>query len=148
MNLNKDEIISDVLAKFEKDLTEARTPTTPQSIERFNDNGFKYAGMVAALTSAAVKRAKVRLVDAYLKGSKLDLTITSAEKVFVAVLGRSVSQRNKGEYATTGRTAMHKTTITPEQIEALSAEIKPALKRLIAEMEHIKEKVKASHAKE
>ena len=140
-NLTKQE----VLTKFEREISDARSDVYATNLQAFSNKGYQRGLRLAPQVSAAVKRAKVRFIDAYLEASKLDLTITSSEKVFLAVLGRSVSQKNKGAYATAGRTAQHKTNISNQQIETLANEIKPKLLVLLNEMDLIKVKVKMEH---
>ena len=140
-NLAKQE----VLTKFEREINDARSDIYATNLQAFSNKGYQRGLRLAPQVSAAVKRAKVRFIDAYLEASKLDLTITTSEKVFLAVLGRSVSQMNKGAYATAGRTARDKTNISNQQIETLANEIKPKLQVLLHEMDIIKEKVKMEH---
>ena len=138
-------VLEEVLTKFVREISDARSDVYTTNLQAFSNKGYLRGLRLAPQVSAAVKRAKVRFIDAYLEASKLDLTITSSEKVFLAVLGRSVSQKNKGAYATAGRTAQHKTNISNEQIETLANEIKPKLQVLLHEMDIIKEKVKMEH---
>jgi hypothetical protein len=138
-------VLTQVLTKFEREINDAREDVYATNLHSFSNQGYERGKRLAPQVSAAVKRAKVRLIEAYLQNSKLDLTITSSEKVFLAVLGRSVSQKNKGEYGTAGRTARDKTNITNEQIETLANEIKPKLQVLLHEMDIIKDKVKMEH---
>lgn len=140
-NLAKQE----VLTKFEREISDARADVYATNLHAFSNKGYQRGQRLAPQVSAAVKRAKVRFIDAYLEASKLDLTITSSEKVFLSVLGRSVSQKNKGAYATAGRTARDKTNISNQQIETLANEIKPKLLVLLHAMDIIKEKVKMEH---
>lgn len=140
-NLAKQE----VLTKFEREISDARSDVYAANLQAFSNKSYERGQRLAPQVSAAVKRAKVRFIDAYLEASKLDLTITTSEKVFLAVLGRSVSQKNKGEYGTAGRTARDKTNISNQQIETLANEIKPKLQMLLHEMDIIKEKVKMEH---
>ena len=140
-NLAKQE----VLTMFEQEINNARSDVYTTNLQAFSNKGYQRGLRLAPQVSAAVKRAKVRFIDAYLEASKLDLTITSSEKVFLAVLGRSVSQKNKGAYATAGRTARDKTNISNQQIETIANEIKPKLQVLLNEMDLIKEKVKMEH---
>ena len=138
-------VLQEVLTKFEREINDARADVYTTNLQAFSNKGYQRGLRLAPQVSAAVKRAKVRFIDAFLEVSKLDLTITSSEKVFLAVLGRSVSQKSKGAYATTGRTARNKTNISNEQIESLANEIKPKLQVLLREMDLIKEKVKMEH---
>ena len=140
-----DHVLNEVLMKFEREISNARSDIYAMNLHAFSNKGYQRGLRLAPQVSAAVKRAKVRFIDAYLEASKLDLTITSSEKVFLSVLGRSVSQKNKGAYATAGRTARDKTNISKVQIETLANEIKPKLQVLLHEMNIIKDKVKMEH---
>lgn len=98
---------------------------------------------LAALISAATKRAKRTLVLEYLfqaKGSGLDITITVARHSVGRVLGRNVSRSEViQKFGSPGRTASDKSEVGADDLACVEKEIVERLNVLQAAMRHVRE---------
>lgn len=101
---------------------------------------------LAALISAATKRAKRELVLEYLLLAKkrgLDITITVARHSIGRVLGRNVSRSEvMPKFGSTGRTASDKSTVKAEDLADVEQEIIKRLSELQVGMMQVREALK------
>ncbi|MFZ5935598.1 hypothetical protein BGP84_18735 [Pseudomonas putida] len=113
-------------------------------LSRGGDNPKAICGRCGAECGAAHKRAKRGLVIAALEREKeagMDITPTVAGHVFERLIGRGMDDRAaSAHFATPGRTAANKSTLTAEDFAELEARLAGEVVELMDKMEEIRER--------